>query len=160
MKRIHIKNFIIDSRSQQPILVLQTTVSRRTLPVTLNIFDVPRILSALYKIKEDHSDLHHAIPRLFKQLKFLKMKRIVLFRKKELYCELHYSVLGLITRKIDLNLTDGLILYLLNKLPFYADASAFRKNAPVPAEDKTLHQVYPRNILEKWNPPKTDSSVH
>lgn len=163
MRRIRIKNFILDERNRRPILVIESIAPRRALPLPVDIMDVPRILSALYRVREDSTDLPHAFFRLFRQLRLPRIRRILLLRDRRdgFRCELHYTLLfGLGRRHIPLNLTEGVILHLIGRVPFYADASVFRTPNRKGTDDTPLHGIYPRDLLERWKPEPKNTPVH
>lgn len=157
MYRIRIKNFLIDNKNQQPLLILQTRnrKPRKTISVGLNILDLPKILSALYKIKEDEYDIHHTFSRLIAGTPFLRMDRIVMTTEENYPCELHFRVLFLVKKKMQISLTDGLILALVTGLPLYARPGLFRHGKKFPDTPK-FEETYPKNILEKWDPHKAN----
>jgi len=160
MKRIYIKNFIIDSTTQTPLVILHTFASRKAIQIPINFLDIPKILSILYKNTIDSLDIYQVIIKLFRQLKFIKIRRLVLIRKKNLACELHYSILRLVPMRLEVSISDGLILHLLYRIPFYADNSILKSedyNTGIEATQKT---IYPQEILENWNPSDSDVIIN
>lgn len=163
MRRLKIRNFILDPRNRKPLLVVETVTRGRGLPLPLDLTDVPRILSALYRVRRNGQDLHHALGTLFKQMGTARMRRLVLRADKDggVRGELHYTLLfGLVRRRLPLSLADTVILHLVHRLPLFADGSLLRGGRDKDTPDKPLHGIYPRDLLERWDPGSKNTTVH
>jgi hypothetical protein len=159
MLRIKIKNFVIDPKSQQPLLILQTVKGRRNISIYLSVFDLPKVMSVLYKFKEDDSDIHHVFGQLFGLHPFLRPSRIVIMKKEDFACLLEYRVLFFFRRAVEINVTDGVILSMLSHIPLYAATDLFREHARTAIHEQK-EQLLHRNLLEKWDPQKTNVQVN
>ncbi|GEM_PF-5333494 len=156
--KVELKNFALDTALQEPIAVMKESGGERILHLPLNAFDLPKILSLHYKVREDKHDLLHIIHRMHNS-NLVKLLKIRIFYKNGLSCIVTYRVLFLFSRKFLLNTSEALLLSLVTEVPIYVSDNVFHAIKHDQQKLSPYDAVKFKEVLEKWDPGKADANI-
>jgi len=128
MNKMEIHGVNLDVQTNQPVILLRDTSTRRLLPIWIGQFEATAILMEMQGIKPSRPLTHDLLKTVLDRLE-AQIKRIVIsdLREGTFFAEIHLS-------------TDG-SSFVIDARPSDAIALAVRAQIPIFAEDVVLEQA-------------------
>lgn len=156
--QVKLKGFAIDQVLQEPMAILEEVQGDRTLHIPLNVFDLPKILSLHYKVRDQRNDLLQIFHKLHKS-RLVRLEKIRVYYRNGFSCVATFRVFFLFPRKFILSTSDTLILSLITDVPLFVAENVFDSVKDDQNRISPYDSVRFKEMLDKWNPDVSDANI-
>jgi bifunctional DNase/RNase len=156
--QVKLKGFAIDQVLQEPMALLEEVQGNRMIHIPLNVFDLPKILSLHYKVRDQKNDLLQVFHKLHKSW-LVRLHKITIYYRNGFVCVATLRICFLFPRKFILSPSDALIFSLITDVPLHVAENAFDSLKSLQHRVSPYDSIRYKEMLEKWNPDISDANI-